>query len=225
MKKLIPLFFILSFVRIFSQEYHFDYLIESKTDQLKPQKEKTISTAFYDSKNNIYLQLTKYENKLRASIYDKDKFLRHVFKVTETKGSVMFQYMHTNDFNKHKNTSFSGNDIIQVNKIDSLHYQVIAFKNRKKTRIRLTALVSLEKSKFNYLEMYIEHSQTDEMKNKIKQHLDLTSNHYLIKNMKLDYSEGYSCEISYKITDVNFLLRLPEKPTIKEYDFFGEFQD
>ncbi len=83
----------------------------------------------------------------------------------------------------------------------------------------------MEKSKFNYLEMYIEHSKTDEMKNKIKQYLDLTSNHYIITNIKLDYSEGYSSEISYKITNVDFLLKLPEKLIIKEYDFFNEFQE
>ncbi|WP_294333025.1 hypothetical protein [uncultured Chryseobacterium sp.] len=224
MKKLIPLFFIFICMRIFSQEYHFDYSVESQENQTKPNKEKRISTSFYDTRNNVYLQLAKYDNRLRASIYDKDKYLRHSFKVTETKGSVIFEYTHTNDFSKSKNYSFSKNEIIEVNQIDSLHYEVVVFKNKKRTKRRLTAIVSLEKSKFNYLEMYIEHSKTDEMKNKIKQYLDLTSNHYIITNIKLDYSEGYSSEISYKITNVDFLLKLPEKLIIKEYDFFNEFQ-
>ncbi|MDQ1161539.1 hypothetical protein QE422_001907 [Chryseobacterium sp. SORGH_AS 447] len=225
MKKLIPLFFILFFIRIFSQEYHFDYSIESQSNQTKPNKEKRISTSFYDSEKNVYLQLTKYDNRLRASIYDKAKHFRHSFKVTETKGSVIFEYTHTNDFSKSKNSSFSKNDIIEVNKIDSLHYEVIAFKNKKKTKRRLRAIVSLEKSKLNYLEIYIEHSKIDEMKNKIKQYLDLTSSNYIVTNIKLDYSDGYSSEISYKITKVDFLLKLPEKLVVKEYNFIGEFQD
>ncbi|WP_415328120.1 hypothetical protein [Chryseobacterium sp. MMS23-Vi53] len=224
MKKLIPLFLLFISINLFSQEYHFDYSIESQTNQLEPKKEKTISTSFYDTKDKIHLRLTKYNNKLRATIYENDKHLRHSFKVTESKGSVTFEYTHTNDFSKNKNTSISRNDIIEVNKIDSLQYRVVAFKNKKKTKKRLEGIITLEKSKFNYLEMQLEHSKNDEIREKILKFLDPNSN-YIITNMKLDYSMGYSSETALKIQNVDFSLRVPEKLVIKEYDFFGEFQD
>lgn len=224
MKKLIPLLLIFTFVHIFSQEYHFDYSIESQTNRIKPNKEKSISTTFYDIQDHIHLHIDKYNDKLRGAINDKNKNLRHFFKITEAKGSVTFEYTHTNDFSKNKNTSISRNDIIEVTKIDSLQYQIVAFKNKKKTKKRLTALITLEKSNFNYMEIYIEHSKTDEMRDKLKKFLDPNSN-YIVKNMQLDYSVGYFANISFKIEKVDFVLRVPEKLNIKDYDFFGEFQD
>jgi len=224
MKKLLPLFLTLIFTTVFSQEYHFDYSIETQTNQIKPDKEKSVSTAFYDSKDRVYLNLTKYNNKLRAAIYDKDKHLRHSFTVTESKGSVVFKYTHTNDFSTDKHKSFSTEDIIEVTKIDSLKYQIIAFKNERKRKKRLTALITLEKSNFNYLEVYLEHSKTDEMGDKLKKFLDPNSN-YIIKNMQLDYSKGYSADILFKIDHVDFSLKLPEKLIIKDFDFLREFQE
>ena len=224
MKKLLPLFLTLIFTTIFSQEYHFDYSIETQTNQIKPNQEKSVSTAFYDSKDRVYLNLIKYNNKLRATIYDRDKHLVHSFKLTESKESVIFEYTHTNDFNADKHKSFSTNDIIEVTKIDSLKYQIVAFKNERKKKKRLTVLITLEKSDFNYLEVYVEHSKTDEMREKLKKFLDPNSN-YIVKNMQLDYPTGYYSDSSLKITNVDFSLKLPKELIIKKYDFFGEFQD
>ncbi len=183
-----------------------------------------ISTFFYDSKNKIHLYLTKYNDKLRASIYNKDKNLRHSFKVTETKGTVIFEYTHTNDFSKNKNTSISRNDVIEVNKIDSLHYQIIAFKNGNKKRKRLSAIVTLENSKFNYLNINLEHSKSDEMEKKIREFLDPNTN-YILKNVRIEYPAGSFYDTSLKIQSVDFFLKIPDTLVIKEFVFLGEFQE
>lgn len=224
MKKLALLFLVFTFINIFSQEYHFDYSIESQTNQITSNKEKSISTTFYDSKNNIHLHIDKYNNKLRGVIYDRNKDLRHSFKITETKGFVTFEYTHTNDFSKNKHKDPAKDDILEIKKTDSLQYQIIGYKNEKKTKKRFTAWVTLEKSKFNYLEIGIDHGRSDEMQEKVRELLDPNSN-YIIKRMQVDYSTGYSYNSSLKITNVDFSLKLPEKLTIKDYDFFGEFQD
>ncbi|MDQ0595158.1 hypothetical protein QFZ37_003527 [Chryseobacterium ginsenosidimutans] len=224
MKKIFLLFLVFTFINLFSQEYHFDYSIESQTTKTKPNKEKSISTSFYDSKNKIHLHIDKYNDKMRAVIYDKDKNLRHSFKVTESKGFVTFQYTHTNDFSKHKNKDIAKDDVLEVKKIDSLQYQIIAFKNEKRNKKRFTALVTLEKSKLNYLEIGVDHAQSDEMEQKVRKFLDLNSN-YILKRMQVDYSTGYSYDSSLKIKNVDFSLKLPEKLIIKEFDFIGEFQD
>ncbi|WP_449386925.1 hypothetical protein [Chryseobacterium lineare] len=224
MKKLILSFLILFFSNIFSQEYHFDYSIESEMNQSKPYKEKSISTSFYDIKDNIHLHIDKYNDKLRGVIYDKNKNLRHSFKVTQSKGFVTFEYTHTNDFSKYKSKNIESNDILEVKKIDSLQYRLIAYKNEKKTKKRYTALVTLEKSKFNYLKLGIDHSGNEKMQNKLEEFLNPNIN-YIIKTMQVDYFTGYFYDSLLKITNVDFSLKLPEKLVIKDYDYFGEFQE
>ena len=224
MKKLILLILFFTFINIFSQEYHFDYSIESQTNRIKPSEEKRVSTSFYDSKDNASLSITKYNEKVRAAIYDDDKNLRHSFKVTPDKGSFIFEYTHTNDFNKDKKRHLNNEDILEVNKIDSLQYQIIAFKNEKKTRKRLTLIITLEKSKINYLEVSLEHPKTDEMREKLKKFLDPNSN-YSMKKIHVNYhSTGYVFDELLKIQNVDFSLKVPEKLIIKDFDFFGEFQ-
>ncbi|MFC5871761.1 hypothetical protein ACFP3I_04135 [Chryseobacterium arachidis] len=171
------------------------------------------------------MQIDKYNDKLRGVIYDKDKNLRHSFKVTESKGFVTFEYIHTNDFNKEKHKDVANGDILEVNKIDSLQYQIIGYKNEKRTKKRFSALITLEKSKFNYLVIGIDHGKSDEMREKVKEFLDPNSI-YAVKRIHIDYySTGYSYDSSLKITNVDFSLKLPEKLTIKDFDFLGEFQD
>jgi hypothetical protein len=224
MKKLILLFLFFSFINLFSQEYHFDYSIETQTDKTKPDKEKTISTSFYDSKNKVHLHIDKYNDKMRAVIYDRIKNLRHSFKVTEGKGFVTFEYSHTNDFSKDKHKSIAEDDILEVVKRDSLQYQIVAWKNAKKKRKRFLAIVTLEKSKFNYLEIGIDHSGSEEIEEKVRQFLEPNSN-YVVKRLQVDYWTGYSFDSSFKIAKVDFTLKVPEKLIIKDFDFFGEFQD
>jgi len=224
MKKLISLFLFFAFVNLFSQEYHFDYSIESQINRIKPNKENTISTSFYDSKNKISLNLTRYNEKLRAIIYDEQKKLRHSFKVTEAKGFVTFEYTHTNDFSKEKKGHRDNEDILEVNQIDSLQYQITAFKNEKKTKKRFTALVTLEHSKFDYLEIHVDHAKCDEMMEKVRKFLN-PNFIYSVKKISLNYhSTGYSYDDLLKIQNVDFSLRVPDKLIIKEFDFLGEFQ-
>lgn len=224
MKKLTLLFLFFPFVNLFSQEYHFDYSIETHTDRIKPSKEKTITTSFYDSKNKVYLRLVKYNDKLRATIYEEDKHFRHSFKVTESKEAVTFEYTHTNDFSKSRHQNYAKNDILEVNKIDSLKYQINVFKNNKRKKKRAEGWVTLEKSKFNYIEIGMEYYRSNEIVEKIKEFLDPNSN-YIVKNIRLDYSMGYSSDTSLKIHSVDFSLKIPEKLIMKEFDFFREFQD
>ena len=183
-----------------------------------------MSTSFYDSKDNASLSITKYNEKVRAAIYDDDKNLRHSFKVTPDKGSFIFEYTHTNDFNKDKKRHLNNEDILEVNQIDSLQYEIIAFKNEKRTKKRFTVIITLEKSKFNYMDIHVDHVKTKEIEEKIKKFLDPNSN-YSIKKIHVNYhSTGYVFDTLLKIQNVDFSLKVPEKLIIKDFDFFGEFQ-
>lgn len=225
MKKLLPLFLTFIFTTIFSQEYHFDYSIESQTTQIKPDKEKSVSTAFYDSTNKIHLNIDRFNDQFKGIIYDKNKNLRHVFKVIPSKDFVTFEYMYTNDFSKDKHKDIANGDILEIKKMDSLQYQIIGYKNEKKTKKRFSVLISLEKSTFDYLELGIDHGKTDEMQKNVRAFLDPNSN-YAVKRLQVDYhSTGYSYDSSLKIINVDFSLKLPKELIIKEYNVFGEFQN
>ncbi|GEN75376.1 hypothetical protein [Chryseobacterium hagamense] len=88
MKKLIPLFFIFTFIRLFSQEYHFDYYLkyrhELTVDKGKP--EIRDFQHIVNSKNYFY-QITfqsESKNKLSAILTDFKNSLQHHFDLKNT---------------------------------------------------------------------------------------------------------------------------------------------
>lgn len=226
MKKLILFFLAFTFNNIFSQQYHFDYFIEKQINKVKPDKERIISNSFYDSNNKFKLTLDTYNEITRGFIFDKNTNLRHCFKVRRDNGSVSFQYVHTNDFsNKKNNKDYSKDDILEIKRIDSLQYSIIVFKNEKRKRKRFTAVVNLEKSDFNNLDIQADYNRCDEIGKEIGKLLDPRFN-YNIKKLQINYSSGYIFETTIsRIQKVDLSLKLPEKLIIKEFDFFGEFQD
>jgi len=226
MKKLILLFLVFVFINIFSQQYHFDYFIEKQINRIKPEEEKNTSNSFYDSKNKSKLFLNTYNEITRGFIYDKNTNLRHCFKVRRDNGSVAFEYAHTNDFrNKKNNKDDSKDNVLEIKRIDSLQYSIIVFKNEKKKRKRLVVLVNLEKSDFNNLDIEADYNRCDEIGEEISKLLDPNFN-YRIKKLQVNYSSGYIFETTIsRVQKVDLSLKLPEKLIIKEFDFFGEFQD
>src|SRR5690606_20052391 len=91
MKKNLLLLFCFFSVTIFSQEYHFDYIIKERSVMLKPKLQEWMSTSFYDSANEVKLYLSvDQNNKTIATIYQRDKNVKHIFNVTKSADNLLF---------------------------------------------------------------------------------------------------------------------------------------
>ncbi|EJL68748.1 hypothetical protein [Chryseobacterium populi] len=226
MKKLILLLLCLIFANLFSQEYHFDYFIEEVSNRTKPEKEQWISNSFYDSKNKFILDLVSFNNKTRAYIFEEGKELRHSFKVDQKNNMLSFEYTHSSDFEKRKKINESNKaNVFKITKVDSLRYEIIVFKDEKKKKKKFTALVNLEKSDFNYLNIHADYGRCDEIEEKLAELLDPDSK-YIIKKMHLEYSNGYFFDMAVtKIQKTNLILKIPEKLVMREFENWSEFEE
>ncbi|KQT18342.1 hypothetical protein ASG31_06335 [Chryseobacterium sp. Leaf404] len=217
MRKIFTLFLCLISVTVFSQTYQFNYQIESHYNGGMSDGE-SVYTSFYDSKSKTQLSLRSFSGKLRAVIFDKEKNIRHLFKVTEEKGAVAFEYLNTikvdEDFNH------IAKDIIEVTKIDSLQYKIVGFVDEKKKKKRFSADVTLEKSKMSYLTVGVDHAKTEEMQEKLQKLLDSDST-YIVKKIKLHYNTRVSYKIVNDFQVVDFKLSLPEKLNYKNDSYWG----
>lgn len=155
MKKLIPLFFILSFVRTFSQEYHFDYYVkyrhELTVDKGKP--EIRDFQHIVNSKNYFY-QITfrsESKNKLSAVLTDFKNSLQHHFDVRNTdfplksedfiyKFSVRMPSVKKQFENEAKHRFFKA-ELVDKPNGNLYNYSVKEFSDEKMTKERLSANV------------------------------------------------------------------------------------
>lgn len=226
MKKLIPLFFILSFVRIFSQEYHFDYFVKRKDIRIKPDHQQWVTDAFYDSVTKSKLLLHVRDKKIMGTIYQKDKNIRHVFNVFQTGNKLNFTYKYSNQFDVNKrNEDYNKGKVIKIEKIDSLNYKIVAFKNSRLKKKQLSIVVTLEKSDFDYINISADYNRADEMGEMLKELLNPDFK-YIVTREQIVYSSGYLFDNS--ITDiqkVDVSLKIPEKITFKEYSYWPDFEE
>lgn len=216
--------FISSFV--FSQEYHFDYFIREKSARVKPDKKEWIRESFYDSVNNKNLTLNTQNNKIIATIYEKENRIRHVFKVNKSKGNLTFVYKYSNYFPEPKTKDYNKENVIKVEKIDSLHFNIIVFKNERLKRKRISAIVEIEKSQFDYVNFSADYSRTDEINEKIKSFLNPKFKYFVSNQQTIYYISGYTLEESVQAiekTDLNIIV--PEKLVLKKYDYWSDFEE
>jgi hypothetical protein len=213
MKKFFLLLFCFISSLVFSQEYHFDYFISEQSIRVKPDKQEWISESFYDSVNNKKLVLRTQNNKIIATIYEKENRIRHVFK-------------YSNQFPEQKTKNDDKENVIKVEKIDSLHYSIIVFKNARLKRKKISGIVKVEKSQFDYVNFSADYSRTDEINEKIKSFLNPKFKYIVRSQQTKYYNSGYSFEEStQKIEKTNLNIIVPKKLIVKEYNYWSDFEE
>jgi len=219
MRKLIPLFLIFTFINIFSQEYHFDYFIKQKNVRVKPDRQEWITDAFYDSSTKSTLLLHISNKKVIGTIYQKDKNMRHVFKVFQRGDQLNFTYKYSNQFDVNKA------NVIKIEKIDSLNYKIVAFKNSHLKKKQLSMVVTLEQSDSDYINLSADYNRTDEMGEMLKELLKPDFK-YIVKRERIEYSSGYLFDnFITDIQKVDLILKIPEKIIFKEYNYWSDFEE
>jgi hypothetical protein len=226
MKKIFLLLFCFISSFAFSQEYHFDYFISEQSIRVKPDKQEWISESFYDSVNNKKLVLRTQNNKIIATIYEKKNRIRHVFKVNRLNDNFIFIYKYSNQFPEQKTKNDDKENVIKVEKIDSLHYSIIVFKNARLKRKKISGIVKVEKSQFDYVNFSADYSRTDEINEKIKSFLNPKFKYIVRSQQTKYYNSGYSFEEStQKIEKTNLNIIVPKKLIVKEYNYWSDFEE
>ncbi|MGE6396484.1 hypothetical protein [Chryseobacterium scophthalmum] len=216
--------FISSFV--FSQEYHFDYFIREQSIRVKPDKQEWISESFYDSVNNKSLVLRTQNNKIIATISEKENRIRHVFKVNKSNGNLTFVYKYSNQFPEQKTKDYDKENVIKVEKIDSLHYNIIVFKNARLKRKKISGIVKIEKSQFDYVNFSADYSRTEEINEKIKSFLNPKFKYIVSSQQTKYYNSGYAfLESTQKIEKTDLSIIVPKKLILKEYNYWSDFEE
>ncbi|WP_294298785.1 hypothetical protein [uncultured Chryseobacterium sp.] len=226
MKKLIPLFFIFTCIRIFSQEYHFDYFIKQNNKRIKPDNQQWVRDSFYDSATKSQLFLNVQDKKIIGTIYQEDKNIRHVFKVFQKGNNLNFTYKYSNQFDSSKrNEDYNKDNVIKIEKLDSLNYKIVAFKNSRLKKKQLYMVITLEKSDFDYINISADYNRTDEMEEKLKELIN-PDFRYRVKREQIEYSSGYVFDNSLEnIQKVDLVLNIPEKIILKEYNYWSDFEE
>lgn len=156
MKKLIPLFFILSFVNLFSQEYHFDYYVKYK-HELKRKGERQAENLDFqyvvNSKNHSYKIIFRSEkiNRLTATITDFKNSVQHYFDLKNTEfplKSEDFDYKYSiripsvkKQFEEESKRRFFNSELIQARNDGLFNYSIKEFTNEKMNNPRASAEV------------------------------------------------------------------------------------
>ncbi|MGO4711017.1 hypothetical protein AB4Y90_18305, partial [Chryseobacterium sp. 2TAF14] len=118
--------------------------------------------------------------------YEKENTLRHVFKVDKSKDNLAFTYKYSNQFPEQTQKNYNKENIIKVEKIDSLSYSITVFKNSKLKRKKISGIVKIEKSQFDYVNFNADYNRTDEINEKIKSFLNPKFK-YFIRNQQTEY--------------------------------------
>lgn len=226
MNKIFYLFCIFPVI-FFSQEYHFDYFIKTKSTRLKPDKTEWITDSFYDSKSGKNMVIVTDKDKVIATVYDDVKYIRHIFNVKKNGDKLNFTYKHSNQFDKEKNIkSYNQKNVIKVTKIDSLQFKIDIFKNSRQKARKISAVITLEKADVNMVNFRVDYTRNDEVDGKLKSLLD-PKNHYIIKNERITYhSSNYIFDNSIeRIQKVELFLKLPDHFTFKQSNHLSDFEE
>jgi len=225
-KNFLLLFWFISMIT-FSQEYHFDYFITEHSSRFKPDNQQWVTECFYDSVHKKKLFIIGQNNKMIASIYEKENNRRHVFTVKKSKDKTTFVYKHSNQYPQQQSRKdYNRENMIQVQRLDSLKYNVTVFKNSKFKKKKISAIVTLEKSEFDYINFTADYNRTDEINEKIKSLLNPKFN-YIISNQQKKYnSSDYIFEESIqKIQKTDLTIVVPKNLVMTEYSYWSDFED
>lgn len=107
-----------------------------------------------------------------------------------------------------------------------MKFNIIVYKNSKLKRKKISAIVTLEKSEFNYINFGADYSRRDEVNEKIKSFLNPNAK-YIIKSQQINYiSSGFSFDKSIQnIQKTDLTIEVPNKLVLKEYTFWSDFAD
>lgn len=226
MNKKFLLFFCFVSSVTFSQEYHFDYFITKKHIEIKPQKREWINESFYDTTTNKSLLLVAKDNKIIGTIYEEGNRKRHVFKVDQFKDKLTLTYKFSNQFPEIRKQKCNNKDVFQVEKIDSLNYDVILFKNSKLKKKKMTARFKIEKGDFNKVYFSSEDCRDGEVNEKLKRFLDPKFKYVVTNEQRNYHSSGHIFENKIqKIQKTNLIIVIPEKLILKEYNPSTDFEE
>lgn len=211
---------------VFSQEYQFDYFIQKNTERIKPDKKKWIEEFFYDSSCQNTLSLRTENGKITASLYDEENDRRHVYKVNKVKDRLTFIYKYTNQFPQQHTAIDDKENVIKIERIDSLKYSISVFKNSKLKKKKISAIITLKKSDLNYIDFNADYSRTDEINEKIQSLLSPELKYQITFSQIKYHFSGYNLEESIqKIQKTNLTITVPEKLTFTEFDYWSDFEE
>ncbi|MCY0976696.1 hypothetical protein PGH12_05980 [Chryseobacterium wangxinyae] len=226
MKKIFLLFLCFVSSITFSQEYHFDYFITEKHTDIKPQKREWINESFYDPFTNKSLSLRTQNDKIIGIIYEEENRKRHVFKVDQYKDKLTLTYKFSNQFPKKRKRKCKNKDVFKVEKIDSLLYDVILFKNSKLNKKKMSTRLKIEKNEFNKVYFSTENCRDEEVSEKIKKDLDPKFMYIVTSVQKNYHSSGHLFEDKIqKIQKTSLIIVIPQKLKYKKIDYSTDFEE
>lgn len=220
-------FFITFFVSIltFSQEYHFDYFIREQSEYQIPKKHVWNKEWFYDTKNDVRLNLESENNNIIAVLYSQDYKLKHVFKAKNIGNQVNFLYKHSRKINQehHPEIPYKGKEVFEIKKLDSLKYSFVVFKDSKRKKKVIDAVANLEIGEFEYLDFRIDHIITREAEKQLKNLLEQNQK-YIVRSIDYKYNSKYNTFNSFElIQKVDLTIEVPS--VIKEPKHFSDFEE
>lgn len=216
MKKNLSILFFFISIFSFSQEISFDYLIEKTSVS----REKYTSFKFFNSKTKQFLSLSRHDQKFIGSLNDMDGKLLHYFYISEKDGkyTAVYSDSYPNDstIKTHDLDSKSANhNDIEIYKLDELNYKVnISSKNKsKRSGISIDAI--LEKSEFNFLEIFIDSPKRVSISTILEKEVNKDGCFYKIVKYDVTYRKNNVVSTTNTFKKVDLKLFIPDKLIVK----------
>lgn len=223
-KNLLLLFCFISMI-VFSQEYHFDYFMKEKSEYQIPKNHVWIKEWFYDTKNNVRLNLESENSNIIAVLYSKDYKLKHIFKVKKIGQQVNFLYKHSRKINqeRHSEIPYKGKEVFEIKKLDSLKYSFVVFKNPKRKKKEIDAVINLDIGEFEYIDFRIDHIITREAEKQLKNLLNQNQK-YIVRSVDYKYNSKYNRSNSFELIQ-KVDLTVEVSKVLKEPDHWSDFEN
>lgn len=189
----------------FSQEFHFDYKLKYATNAKNKKStyehyvdSKTGNTCKISNSNSEYYGIVNSEN-------DKVQYVLKIFK--DDVNDDIYYKIGQNKITAHPKKEYDGKEIVKINKIDPLNFQVCIYKNSKlKTKV-LEAIVSFAESEINDIIFPVDHILSDKIVEEITNQLPSNSK-FITKNITYSYSNSNKFSKSTVLEKTDFLVRI-----------------
>lgn len=225
MKNSVLLLFCLFSQLCYSQEYHFDYFVKEKSIHLKSVKSEWFSHWFYNSASGTKIYLENQNNKTIAVLYSEDQKLKHIFKVNKLKEQINFVYKHSRKLNEGHipTTPYKGKEVFEIKKLDSLKYSFVVFKDSKRKKKEIDAVVNLDIGEFEYIDFRIDHIITREAEKQLKNLINKNQK-YIVKSVEYKYNSKYNRINSFEVIQkVDLIVEVPK--ILNEPNHWSDFED
>lgn len=212
MKKLLTsiLCFIVTF--LFSQTYHFNYSLEIK--RYGPAKKDVweFGSVFFDTKSNTKMSFYNDSAQLKAILHDQPREMSHVYWVEVGKENTKFKYSQSNTYSE-KSMQVGNPYFIDIEQLAPLNFRVdiYVYTNEKKTKKKkkVSALITLEKSDFEYLEIKSDFFGATYIKDRILAMLPSDSKYHISK-VEEEFSDGSKYTFINTLRTTDITLTIPE---------------